>query len=68
LDTKSETKIILAAGIGLFTVLGICALNRIMKTKKRKNQDIYLYRDEHRHFDISEHTEDLDGVELYALK
>lgn len=65
---KQETKILAAIGVGFFAVLGICALKKLLASKKNNPQSLYLYTDEHRHFDISENSEEIEGVELYALK
>ena len=65
---KQETKILAAIGIGFFAVLGVCALRKKLFSKKTKKHNLYLYTDEHRHFDICDNNEDNHGVELHALK
>jgi hypothetical protein len=65
---KQEIKILSAFGIGFFAILGVCLFKKRCSSKINKNHSLYLYTDEHRHFDISENKEDHHGVELDVMK
>lgn len=62
---KREKEIIIAAGVGLFAILGIIGLRRFLNSKHNKYQD--YYSDFHQLFDQSKYDEEHHGIEFLSM-
>ena len=62
---KKEQGILLAAGVGLFAVLGMLALRRLLNSRHHEYNE--YYSDFHRHFDKRYRNEDHHGVEYLSM-